>query len=627
MKTPIKTRSFPAIIKALSLMAIFIVTFYTAQSQPIPNPRAGGQPVEPFVIGKEQFLLHGRPFVIRCGEMHFARIPKAYWRQRLKMAKAMGLNTICVYLFWNLHERDQDTFNWTGQADAATFCRMAKEEGLYVLLRPGPYSCAEWDFGGLPWWLLLKENIKIRSQDPFFLERSRLYLQQVGRALAPMQINRGGNILMVQVENEYGSYGTDTVYVGKIRDQLQDAGFTVPFFTCDGVAELKNDTRSDIFAAVNFGSDPQNGFSALRAVRPTGPLMVSEYYPGWFDSWGGIHHTGPADKTVKDITYMLDHQASFSIYMVHGGTSFGLWAGANSDPYLPETSSYDYDAPISENGVATPKYYQLRALLQKYLQPGEKLPAVPASIPVQTLAPFYCREAAPILDQQTRFIKRDTILNMESAGEGYGDILYETMLPAGDTATLDVTEIHDYALVYLNNKFIGKLDRRMGEHLLHLPQRTEIDNRLRIFVEAMGRVNWGHSMIDRKGLPGVVSLIDHGVRTRLSDWHLYTFPLGEGSPSLVYRPVSDTVDLNQPALYRAAFTTHSQADVFLDVSRFNKGLVWVNGHCLGRYWNIGPTQTMYLPGVWLKNGRNEVVVMDLYRPSSLLLQGLAKPVL
>jgi beta-galactosidase len=432
---------------------------------------------------------------------------------------------------------------------------------------------------------------------------------------------------MVQVENEYGSYGTDTVYMGKIRDQLRDAGFTVPFFTCDGPAQLKNDTRSDIFAAVNFGSDPEGGFSALRAVRPTGPLMVSEYYPGWFDSWGGTHMTGTADKVVKDITYMLDHQASFSIYMVHGGTSFGLWAGANSDPYLPETSSYDYDAPISENGLATPKYYQLRALLQKYLQPGEKLPAVPASIPVQTLAPFYCSEVAPVLDQQTRFIKRDTVLNMESAGEGYGDILYETMLPAGDTATLDVTEIHDYALVYLDDKFIGKLDRRKGEHLLHLPQRTGMENRLRIFVEAMGRVNWGPAMIDRKGLAGAVSLTDRGVTTRLSNWRLYTFPLGEGSPSLVYQPVLDTVDLNQPALYRAAFTTHSQADVFLDLSRFNKGLVWVNGHCLGRYWNIGPTQTMYLPGVWLKNGRNEVVVMDLYKPSSLLLQGLEKPVL
>ena len=614
-------------IKALSITAIFVVTFCTVQSQTMPKSQAGGQPVEPFVIGQKEFLLHGSPFVIRCGEMHFARIPKAYWRQRLKMAKAMGLNTICVYLFWNLHEPEHDTFQWTGQADAAAFCRLAQEEGLYVLLRPGPYSCAEWDFGGLPWWLLQKENLKIRSQDAFFLERSRLYLNEVGRILAPLQIDRGGNILLVQVENEYGSYGTDTVYIGKIRDQLRDAGFTVPLFTCDGPAELKNDTRNDIFPAVNFGSDPENAFSALRKIRPSGPLMVSEYYPGWFDSWGGIHHTGPADKIVKDITYMLDHQASFSIYMVHGGTSFGLWAGANANPYLPETTSYDYDAPITENGVATPKYYQLRTLLSKYLQPGEILPDVPDTIPVQTLAPFYCKWVAPILDQQTSFIKRDTILNMESVGEGYGDILYETMLPAGDTATLDVTGLHDYALVYLNDQFIGQLDRRKDEHLLQLPQRMRTENKLRIFVEAMGRVNWGPAMIDRKGLTGAVSITGHGVTTRLTNWHLYKFPLGEGSPPLTYRPVSGAHVLNQPALYKARFITHSHADVFLDVSRFNKGLVWVNGHCLGRYWNIGPTQTMYLPGVWLKNGRNEVVVMDLYKPSSLLLQGLKKPVL
>lgn len=601
----------------------------------------------PFVIGSENFLLQGRPFVIRCGEMHFARIPRDYWRQRLKMAKAMGLNTICAYLFWNFHEQAPGKFNWSGQADAAAFCRMAQEEGLYVLLRPGPYSCAEWDFGGLPWWLLQKKDIHIRSRDPYFLQRSRLYLREVGRVLAPLQISRGGNILMVQVENEYGSYGNDTAYIGQLRDDLRQAGFTVPFFTCDGPSLLKNDVRDDVFSAVNFGSDPEGAFKALRAVRPAGPLMVSEYYPGWFDSWGGTHMTGPADKVVKDIAYMLDHQASFSIYMVHGGTTFGLWAGANADPYMPETSSYDYDAPISENGMATAKYYQLRTLLSRYLQPGETLPDVPASLPVQVIPPFSCTEVAPVMDQLTRSLPSDSLLNMEdkAIGQGYGDLLYETNLPAGDSAILDVTEVHDYALVYLNDSLIGKLDRRKDQHLICLPPRTKPVSRLRMFVEAMGRVNWGHKMQDRKGLSGAATITTHGVPAMLSGWNIYPFPLGEKPPSLRYKPVVGlersaaasersaaaaqplpVID-GQPALYKASFTTYSKADIFLDMHSFNKGVVWVNGHNLGRYWNIGPTHTMYLPGVWLKKGRNEVVVMDLCKPASLELQGLEKPVL
>ena len=642
MKKLIKAFIFLALIGNMQNAAF-------AQSTPRQTP--------PFFIGSESFLLRGQPFVIRCGEMHFARIPRDYWRQRLKMAKAMGLNTICAYLFWNFHEQAPGKFDWSGQADAAAFCRIAQEEGLYVLLRPGPYSCAEWDFGGLPWWLLQKKDISIRSRDPYFLQRSRLYLQEVGRVLAPLQVSRGGNILMVQVENEYGSYGNDTAYIGQLRDDLHQAGFTVPFFTCDGPSQLKNDVRDDIFSTVNFGSDPEGAFKALRAVRSAGPLMVSEYYPGWFDSWGGTHMTGPADKVVKDIAYMLDHQASFSIYMVHGGTSFGLWAGANSDPYLPETSSYDYDAPISENGMTTSKYYQLRSLLSRYLQPGETLPDVPDPLPVQVIPPFSCTEVAPVIDQLTRFLQRDSLINMEdkAIGQGYGDLLYETNLSAGDPATLDVTEVHDYALVYLDDSLIGKLDRRKDQHLLRLPLRTKPANRLRIFVEAMGRINWGHKMQDRKGLSGKPTITEHGITTKLSGWNIYPFALGEGNPPLRYKPIrqGDAMHCSagrsdqpaagsdqhaaspdqlltgpdQPALYKASFTTYSKADIFLDMHSFNKGMVWVNGHNLGRYWNIGPTQTMYLPGVWLKKGKNEVVVMDLCKPASLELQGLEKPIL
>ena len=259
-----------------------------------------------FAIGDHDFLLDGQPFLIRCGEMHFARIPRAYWQHRLRMARAMGLNTVCAYLFWNYHEPQPGQWNWSGNADAAEFCRLAQQEGLKVILRPGPYSCAEWDLGGFPYWLLKIPDLKLRTQDPRYLQACRRYLQAVGQQLAPLQITHGGPIIMVQVENEYGSYGHDKQYLGLLRDDLKQAGFDVPLFTCDGPSQLKNDTRDDLFCVVNFGSDPERNFQALRAIRPHGPLMCGEYYPGWFDDWGKPHHLGETARLVKEIGWMLE---------------------------------------------------------------------------------------------------------------------------------------------------------------------------------------------------------------------------------------------------------------------------------------------------------------------------------
>ena len=320
-----------------------------------------------FTIGGNNFLLAGQPFLIRCGEMHFARIPPEYWQHRLHLARAMGLNTACAYVFWNSVEPEPGRFDFSGASDVARFCRLAQTEGLKVVLRPGPYSCAEWDLGGLPWWLLKIPDIKLRSQDPRFLEASRRYLQAIGRQLAPLQVTRGGPIIMVQVENEYGSYGNDKQYMGLLAGYLKEAGFEVPLFTCDGPKELKNDSREDLFCVVNFGSNPEKNFQTLRTIRAKGPLMCGEYYPGWFDSWGSKHHTGPTAKVVSELGWMLEHNASFSIYMVHGGTSFGFSAGANSPPFSPEATSYDYDAPITEAGWASPKYFALRELFLKHL--------------------------------------------------------------------------------------------------------------------------------------------------------------------------------------------------------------------------------------------------------------------
>lgn len=604
-------------MKKLLLPIFTLLNFLTGLGQ-------GTNKTTSFSIGGESFLLNGKPYVIRCGEMHFARIPKEYWQHRLQMAKAMGLNTVCEYLFWNLHEPQPGQFNWTGIADAAEFCRLAQQEGLNVILRPGPYACAEWEFGGFPWWLLKKKDIQLRSRDPYYLERSRAYLKEVGRVLAPLQVSNGGPIIMVQVENEYGSYGNDREYIGNVRDYLVEAGFTVPLFTCDGPSQLKNDVRDDIFSVVNFGSNPEANFKALRNIRSKGPLMCGEYYPGWFDSWGTKHHTGSITNVVKEISYMLDNKASFSIYMAHGGTSFGLWSGANCPPFLPETSSYDYDAPISEAGWDTDKFYALRKLFAGYLQEGETLPAVPARNPVITIPAFATTEIAPVFSNLPASIADKQIRNMEEYDQGYGSILYRTQLTGRPAAVLQIQEVHDYAQVFINGKKIAALDRRKNERSCKLPV-TKNGDVLDILVEAMGRVNYGQFLHDRKGITERVYISEAGGKNKeLTNWKVYPIALSnEGLPTLAFKKGATTM----PAFHKGKFILDKTGDTFLDVSTWGKGLVWLNGHCLGRFWNIGPTQTMYVPGPWLKEGANEVVVLDYTGPKKNTLAGLSLPVL
>ncbi len=580
-----------------------------------------------FSIGEESFLLNGRPYVVRSGEMHFMRIPEAYWEHRLKMAKAMGLNTVCAYMFWNAHEEKPDEFNFSGRRDVAKFCRLAQKEGLYVILRPGPYSCAEWEFGGFPWWLLKKKDLKLRTRDPYYMERAKKYLLEVGKQLAPLQITRGGPIIMVQVENEYGSYGHDTVYIGMIRDILKEAGFEVPLFACDGPSQMVNDKRSDLFSVVNFGGNPEGAFRALRKLQPSGPLMCGEYYPGWFDSWGKPHHTGQTAPIIDNLKWMLDHNASFSIYMAHGGTSFGLWSGANCPPFSPQTSSYDYDAPISEAGWETEKFDAIRKLFAGYLQEGETLPEIPPKNPVITIPEFAVTEMAPVFDNLPAGITDETPQNMEQYNEGYGCIVYRTTLaPSEVDRNLHIDEVHDYAVILLDGKRSGTIDRRKTNNIVKIPAHNE-PVQLDIFIEAMGRVNYGGYIHDRKGITGKVEFIgDDGQTEEIKNWTVFPLPLSSdrAPEGLAYGEVKKT---GGPAFYRASFTLNKTGDVFLNMRRWNKGVVWVNGHGLGRFWNIGPTQTMYLPGPWLKKGKNEVIILDVNGPEKPVLQGLDKPIL
>ena len=582
------------------------------------------EPQHTFSIGEHDFLLDGKPIVIRTGEMHFTRVPREYWRQRLQLLRSMGMNAVCAYLFWNYHEFEPGKFNWSDQADAAEFCRIAQQEGLWVVLRPGPYVCSEWDGGGLPWWLLKNPTIKLRSQDPNFMTPATAWFKEVGRVLGPLQITHGGPILMTQVENEYGSFGNDAEYVGKLRSALVDAGFDVPLFDCNPPGDLRKGARSDLFHVVNFGRDPATAFRRLRAMQPQGPLMCGEFYPGWFDTWGAPHHLGNTKQYLADLEYMLQNRASFSLYMAHGGTTFGLWPGADR-PFKPDTNSYDYDAPLSEAGWTGEEFQQTRDLIVKYLEPGEKLPDPPAPIPVMSVPAFKLTECAALFENLPTAVTGSEPQNMEALDQGHGCVVYRTQIPAGPAATLQADQVHDFAWVFGDGKPLGVMDRRSRRFSVKLPAR-EKPMQVDFLVEALGHVNFGNEIHDRKGLLGSVKLASPSAEAVALDgnWQTYRFPM---DPTMLHDLKWKSAAATGPAFWRGTFNVAKTADTFLDLSNWGHGVIWINGRCLARFWNIGPTQTAYLPGAWLKPGENEVVILDLLGPKEPTLCGLEKPIL
>jgi beta-galactosidase len=630
---------FPAKIpQRMKTLLFFIQFLLLLAAHPALADGANTNAIHTFAIGTNDFLLDGNKFQIRCGEIHAARVPVEYWRNRLQMAKAMGLNTVCAYLFWNQIEFQPGKFDWSGHADVMAFCRIAQEEGLWVILRPGPYSCAEWDEGGLPWWLLKYDDIKLRTRDPRFMEAATNYLHEVAKQFAPLQITHGGPILMVQVENEYGSFGRDTKYVDELRQAMLNGGFDVPLFDCNPTYDLKKAYVADLFPVVNFGAGPAAGFKALREILPQGPLMCGEFYPGWFDTWGAPHHLGKTPQYLADLEYMLKNDESFSIYMAHGGTTFGLWSGCDR-PFKPDTSSYDYDAPISEAGWPTAKFFQTRELFSKYLLPGEKIPDVPPTNAVISIAPIQMTEVAPVFANLPEAISDATPRTMEKYDQGHGCILYRTTIPAGAAAALEVASVHDYGFVFLDGKRVGIFDRRNNSYKMQLPARTNSAT-LDILVEAVGHVNFGQEVFDQKGIHAPVKLGG----AELTDWKIFNLPLDDkmlanlkfhtvryfsyngivGGYSNAY---SSFLKEQAPEFWRGEFALEKHGDTFLDFRNWGKGVVWVNGHCLGRFWDIGPTQTAYLPGCWLHAGKNEIVILDLLGPEKPEIAGLAKPIL
>ncbi|MDR2840061.1 MAG: beta-galactosidase [Paludibacter sp.] len=618
-------------MKKISLILGFVFGFLFLQSC------SKNAPKETFEIGKNTFLLNGQPFVIKAAEIHYPRIPQEYWEHRIEMCKALGMNTICLYVFWNIHEQKEGNFDFAGNNNVAAFCRLAQKHGMYVILRPGPYVCAEWEMGGLPWWLLKKQDIALRTQDTYFMERVEIFMAQVGKQLSDLQLANGGNILMVQVENEYGAYGVDKAYISAIRDIVKKSGFDkTPLFQCDWSSNFENNALDDLLWTLNFGTGANidNQFKRLKELRPETPLMCSEFWSGWFDHWGARHETRNAAEMVSGLKDMLDKNISFSLYMTHGGTTFGHWAGANFPGYVPDCTSYDYDAPINESGRATPKYFQLRALLQNYLPQGETLSAVPDSIPTISIPVIAFNEVAPIFNNLPEPQTSQDIHSMEYFNQGWGSILYRTTLKKSDISQfIKITEAHDWAQVYINGECIGVLNRLKGESTLQLPP-LDKEARLDILVEAMGRRNFGAGVLDYKGITEKVELISEQGTTEVKNWQVYSIPVDyKFAKNQKYHPFNfyragimcvyskekpskkDLVDIyenrSEPAYYRAYFDIDTIGDTFIDMSNWTKGMVYVNGHNLGRYWNIGPQQALYLPGCWLKKGKNEIIVLEM----------------
>ncbi len=595
-------------------------TLFLSKQLPAAIPEVFARPPYTFGVKNGKFYLNGRQTILLAGEMHPARIPRAYWKQRIEMTKAMGLNSIAAYVFWNYQEPEPGKFDWKGRHDIAAFVRLCGKEGMPVLLRPGPYCCAEWEFGGFPYWLLNVPGIKFRTYNAPYLQQTASYFQALGRQLKGLQASVGGPIITVQVENEYGSYGNNKPYMEAIRKQLSEAGFNVPFVIADGGAQLANDYIPGLIVGVNGGGPHLARWT--NKYMPGGPYITTEFYPGWLDHWGEpfIRTEGDTSNYQK----LIQNGISISMYMFHGGTNFGFYNGANfSDHYEPHITSYDYDAPLSEAGHPTKKYFKYRKIIEENL--GVQLPPVPAAPPVQMLSPFDLRPVGSYWQIASKIPagKFSATPTFESLHQAYGFVLYRHHFDSAAAGKIVLPKMRDYAMLMLNGKLIGRLDRRLHQDSFDLNVGANGGN-LDILVENMGRINYGGRIPNnRQGLVGGVQLNGNP----LDNWEVFKMPL-HGSRWMKWLSRSATSSGSVgPEFYRGTFESDTKADTFLDPKGWGKGVLFVNGHNLGRFWSIGPQRTMYCPGCWLRKGKNTVVVFAEDSPTVMTLKGDSEPIL
>jgi beta-galactosidase len=579
-----------------------------------------------FAVEGDHFILKGKPLQVLSGEMHYARVPRAYWPARMKMIRAMGLNTLATYVFWNVHEPKPGVYDFADNNDLVAFIKLAQTEGLHVLLRAGPYSCAEWEFGGFPAWLLADPKMltALRTNDPAFIGPAERWLNRLAQEVAPLQIENGGPIIATQIENEYGNFSNDHVYMNHLRDIFIAAGFNKSLlYTVDPSRGLAAGEIDGIFSGVNFGSGhAETALNALAKQRPGQPLFATEYWPGWFDLWGHPHETRPIDPQLADLDNILSRGASLNLYMVHGGTSFGMMAGASQSTgsYRGNVTSYDYDAPIDEAGHPTAKFKAYRDLILKYT--GEAALPIPATSPVIAITEFTLSNSATLWDHLSTPISSEQTQTMEQLGQSYGYILYRKQLTTPiNGGRLQIDGIQDFASVYINGRFVGALDRHFNEDVMNLMS-SGPPPRIDILIENTGRLNSTKFMRnERKGIRGAI--LDG---TPLTGWQIYSLPMQTPPVVGIKHLAPDTVPV--PHFASGSFLLTSVGDTFLDVRSLGKGLLWINGRCLGRFWNIGPQGTLYLPAPWLKKGRNDVVIFDIgSKAATHKLSGLIKPIL
>lgn len=561
--------------------------------------------------------------------MHFARVPQEYWRHRLKMMKAMGLNSVATYVFWNYHETAPGVWDFkTGNKNISEFIKIAGEEGLMVILRPGPYACAEWEYGGYPWFLQNVEGLEVRRNNPKFLAACKEYIDHLAKEVKNQQITKGGPIIMVQAENEFGSYvaqrkdiplAEHKAYSSAIKAQLLAAGFDVPLFTSDGSWLFEGGSIENCLPTANGEDNIENLKKVVDQYNGgKGPYMVAEFYPGWLDHWAEPFPKVPTEDVVKQTEKYLQNNVSFNYYMVHGGTNFGYTSGANYDKnhdIQPDMTSYDYDAPISEAGWATPKYIAIRELMKKHV--SYKIPEVPQPLPVIEIPEIKLTQTAALLDLKNTIqpVVNDKPLTFEELNQGHGYVLYSRKFNQPISGKLELNGLRDYALVYVNGEKVAELNRYYKNYSceIDVPFNATLD----IFVENMGRINYGAKITENN--KGIISPVVINGTEISGNWKMYKMPLEkqEEVASIKAKEVK-----SQPVVLKGTFNLTETGDTFLDMEAWGKGIVFVNGYHLGRYWNVGPQQTLYLPGCWLKKGANEITIVEFNKVPSATVKGV-----
>ncbi|MEW9623810.1 beta-galactosidase [Rhodanobacter geophilus] len=581
--------------------------------------RPDGRPHR-FEFSAQHFLLDGKPFQIRSGEMHPIRIPAGYWRQRIRMAKAMGLNTISIYLMWNALESEPGVFDLeTGSRDFAKFIRTCQEEGMWVYLRPGPYICGEWDYGGLPPYLLRHPHIRVRDKDDAgYMAAVRRYVATIAPVLKPLLAASGGPILMVQVENEYASFGHDLGYLQAIRALWEQHGVHGPFSISDGLGQVRK--QKTYLPGTALGLDGDTDFAGAQSIAGEMPVWMGEGYPGWITHWGDKDFS--RGDFAGTLATLLAEGRSFNMYVVHGGSNFGFGAGANADNdysnFQPVITSYDYGAPIDEHGAPTADYHVFRKLLAAHT--AQPLPELPPTPPMTGFAPFTPQPHAALWDNlpAAKPVRRPQP-NELLFGQDHGMVLYRRQVQGGGELVVD--GVRDYATVFHGGHYVDYVSRMQHPRLhagntVQLPA-TKGEAPLEILIDSFGHVGYGQAMADRKGLVGEVRLDGKPQE----GWEAVSLPLGDawlaGLRPLRGKPTRPGV------FFKGRFPLAQPGDCYLDMADWAKGYLWVNGHLLGRYWNLGPQQRLYCPAPWLKAGDNEVLVFDMHRTEGAAIRSAA----